>query len=114
MEFGRMLVVTLPDGQQKKFDGPVTICDVAESMGPGFAKKALAAYIDDTLADMNTVITKNSAVKLITAKDPEGLRIIRHSTAHLLAQAVKRLYPHAQVTIGPVVEDGFYYDFFFN
>ncbi len=106
-----MLVVTLPDGQQKKFDGPVTICDVAESMGPGFAKKALAAYIDDTLTDMNTVITKNSAVKLITAKDPEGLRIIRHSTAHLLAQAVKRLYPHAQVTIGPVVEDGFYYDF---
>lgn len=106
-----MAVITLPDGQQKSFDEAVTVLDVAQSISSGLAKKALAGSIDGQLVDMSTPITGDVSLKIITAKDPEGLEVIRHSTAHLLAQAVKRLYPSAQVTIGPVIEDGFYYDF---
>ncbi|MCI0400569.1 MAG: threonine--tRNA ligase [Gammaproteobacteria bacterium] len=103
--------VTLPDGSELRFDQPVTVADVAKAIGPGLAKAALAAKVDDRLVDTSFVIDKNRHVSIVTDHDPEGLEVIRHSCAHLMAQAVKVLYPTAQVTIGPVVEDGFYYDF---
>jgi len=107
-----MVRITLADGSQKQFPGSVTAQAVAESIGPGLAKAALAAQIDQTLVDLSCPISQEGAtVKIITGKDPLGLNVIRHSTAHLLAQAVKILFPEAQVTIGPVIEDGFYYDF---
>lgn len=103
--------VTLTDGSQKQFREPVSVKAVAESIGAGLAKAALAAVVNDRLVDISYVIDVNSNLKIITGKDPDGLEIIRHSTAHLLAHAVKQLFPEAQVTIGPVIEDGFYYDF---
>ncbi len=106
-----MLAITLPDGSLRQFDGPVSVLDVAKAIGPGLAKAALAGRVNDRLVDTSFVIDQDAAVSLITASQPEGLEVIRHSTAHLLAQAVKALYPSAQVTIGPVVENGFYYDF---
>ncbi len=106
-----MPVVTLPDGGQRHFDRPVTVDEVAASIGPGLRKAALAGRVDSKLVDTSYIIDRDARVAIVTDKDPEGLEIIRHSTAHLLAQAVKELYPDAQVTIGPVVEDGFYYDF---
>jgi threonyl-tRNA synthetase len=106
-----MPVITLPDGSQKRFDAPVSVMAVAADIGPGLAKATLAGEVDGTLRDAAHVIESDAAVRIVTARDPEGLDIIRHSTAHLLAQAVKRLFPQAQVTIGPVIEDGFYYDF---
>lgn len=106
-----MPVITLPDGSKKNFDGPVTLIDVAKSIGSGLAKAALAGKVNDQLVDTSFLIEKPSVVSIVTAKDPEGLEVIRHSTAHLLAHAVKILFPDAQVTIGPVIEDGFYYDF---
>ncbi len=105
------LVITLPDGSERRFDGPVTVAAVAEAIGPGLARAALAGRVDDRLVDTSHLIEHDARVAIITARDPEGLEIIRHSTAHLLAQAVKELFPDAQVTIGPVIEDGFYYDF---
>ncbi len=106
-----MPIITLPDGSQKQFDQPVTVAEVAASIGKGLAKAALAGKIDERLVDTSAVLTDDTALTIITEKSPEGLEIIRHSCAHLLAQAVKILYPEAQVTIGPVIEDGFYYDF---
>jgi len=106
-----MPVVTLPDGSQRSFDHPVSIHAVAESIGPGLAKAALAGKLNDKLVDTSFVIENDVNLSIVTDKDAEGLEIIRHSTAHLLAQAVKALFPSAQVTIGPVIEDGFYYDF---
>jgi threonyl-tRNA synthetase len=106
-----MVAITLPDGQQKSFEEAVTLYDVAKSISNSLAKRAVAGYIGDALVDINTPVTEDADIKIITAKDPEGLEVIRHSSAHLLAQAVKRLYPKAQVTIGPVIDDGFYYDF---
>jgi threonyl-tRNA synthetase len=106
-----MVQVTLADGSQKQFPGPVTAQQVAESIGPGLAKAAIAALVDDKLVDLSYPIQQDASLKIITGKDPQGLEVIRHSTAHLLAQAVKALFPEAQVTIGPVIEDGFYYDF---
>ncbi|MFA6037956.1 MAG: threonine--tRNA ligase [Legionellales bacterium] len=106
-----MPVITLPDGSQKTFAESVTVMQVAESIGAGLAAAALAGQIDDQLVDTSFVIDHDISLKIITGKDNAGLEIIRHSTAHLLAQAVQRLYPRAQVTIGPVIEDGFYYDF---
>ncbi len=106
-----MPVITLPDGSQKTFSEPVTVLQVAESIGAGLAAAALAGQIDEQPVDTSFVIDHDVSLKIITAKDDAGLEIIRHSCAHLLAQAVKRLYPSAQVTIGPVIEDGFYYDF---
>ena len=103
--------ITLPDGSQKQFDAAVTVHGVAESIGPGLAKAALGGRIDGRAVDTSFSIEKDCELAIITAKDDEGLEIIRHSTAHLLAQAVKELFPAAQVTIGPVIEDGFYYDF---
>jgi len=106
-----MPVVTLPDGSQRHFDRPVTVDEVAASIGPGLRKAALAGRVDGKLVDTSYVISRDANVAIVTDKDPEGLEIIRHSTAHLLAHAVKELFPDAQVTIGPVIEDGFYYDF---
>ena len=106
-----MPVITLPDGSQRQYDNAVTIMDIAESIGPGLAKATLAGKIDGQLVDASTVLDQDVALQIITAKDEDGIEVIRHSTAHLLAQAVKQLFPDAQVTIGPVIENGFYYDF---
>jgi threonyl-tRNA synthetase len=106
-----MPVVTLPDGSERSFDHPITVDEVAASIGPGLRKAALAGKVDGKLVDTSFVIADNAKVAIVTDKDPDALEIIRHSTAHLLAQAVKELFPDAQVTIGPVIEDGFYYDF---
>lgn len=106
-----MPVITLPDGSQKQFDHPVSVAEVAASIGSGLAKAALAGKVDGKLVDTSYRIEQDGALSILTDKDPEGLDIIRHSSAHLLAQAVKALYPEAQVTIGPVIDDGFYYDF---
>jgi threonyl-tRNA synthetase len=106
-----MPLVTLPDGNTRRFDHPVTVDEVAGSIGPGLRKAALAGRVNGQLVDTSHAITADANLTIVTDKDPEGLEIIRHSTAHLLAQAVKELFPDAQVTIGPVIEDGFYYDF---
>ncbi|MDT8388376.1 MAG: threonine--tRNA ligase [Thiogranum sp.] len=106
-----MPVVTLPDGSQRSFDHPVSIRDIASDIGPGLAKAALAGRVDGELVDTSHVIDHDAALSIVTERDEEGLDVIRHSTAHLLAQAVKELFPDAQVTIGPVIENGFYYDF---
>jgi threonyl-tRNA synthetase len=104
-------IVRLPDGSERIFDNPVTVLDVAAAIGPGLARAAIAGKINGKLTDVYTQIEGNSELAIITEKDAEGLEIIRHSCAHLLAHAVKELFPEAQVTIGPVVDNGFYYDF---
>ena len=109
-----MPVITLPDGSERTFDNPVTVREVAAAIGPGLEKAALAGKLDGRLVDTSQVIDRDATLALITERDPEGLEIIRHSCAHLLAHAVKQLYPTAQVTIGPVIENGFYYDFAFE
>lgn len=109
-----MPVITLPDGSQRGFDNPVSVQEVAAAIGPGLAKAALAGKVDGRLVDTSHTIAEDATLALITERDPEGLEIIRHSSAHLLAHAVKQLYPTAQVTIGPVIENGFYYDFAFE
>ncbi len=109
-----MPVITLPDGSQKQFDKAVTIAEIAASIGAGLAKAAIAGKIDEQLVDTFTIVDKDAAIRIITDRDPEGIEVIRHSTAHLLAHAVKSLFPEAQVTIGPVIENGFYYDFAFS
>lgn len=109
-----MPVITLPDGSQKKFDAPVMVDQVAASIGSGLAKAAIAGSVNGKLVDTFYVIEDDAQIRIITDRDPEGIEIIRHSTAHLLAHAVKSLFPSAQVTIGPVIENGFYYDFAFD
>ena len=109
-----MPVITLPDGTQKNFDNAVSIHQVAESIGPGLAKAALAGKVNGELRDTAFEIAEDAELAIVTGRDEEGLEIIRHSTAHLLAMAVQALFPSAQVTIGPVIEDGFYYDFAFE
>ncbi len=106
-----MVQITLPDGSKREFPGPVTVAEVAASIGTGLAKAALAGKVGDKVVDTSYQITADSPLSILTAKDAEGLEVIRHSTAHLLAYAVKELFPDAQVTIGPVIEHGFYYDF---
>jgi len=103
--------IRLPDGSVKSFPQPVTVAEIAQSIGAGLARAALAGKVDGKLVDTGHLVQSNSAVQVITERDPEALELIRHSTAHLLAHAVKELYPEAQVTIGPVIENGFYYDF---
>jgi threonyl-tRNA synthetase len=103
--------VSLPDGSIRNFASPVTVADVAASIGAGLAKAALAAKVDGQLVDTSHLIEGDVRLAILTAKDVDGLEVIRHSTAHLLAYAVKALFPDAQVTIGPVIENGFYYDF---
>ncbi|MBN9461936.1 MAG: threonine--tRNA ligase [Burkholderiales bacterium] len=106
-----MVSITLPDGSQRRFEAPVTVAEVAASIGAGLARAAVAGKVDGRLVDTSHRIESDAAVAIVTPRDPEGLEIVRHSTAHLLAYAVKSLYPDAQVTIGPVIADGFYYDF---
>jgi threonyl-tRNA synthetase len=106
-----MVHITLPDGSVRHYPGPVTVAEVAASIGTGLAKAALAGKLGDRVVDTSSVMDADAALSIITAKDAAGLEIIRHSTAHLLAYAVKDLFPTAQVTIGPVIENGFYYDF---
>jgi len=106
-----MPAIRLPDGAVKHFETPVSVAAVAASIGPGLAKAALAGKVDGKVVDTSYVIDRDAALAIVTDRDPEGLDVIRHSTAHLLAYAVKELFPDAQVTIGPVIEDGFYYDF---
>jgi threonyl-tRNA synthetase len=109
-----MPTITLPDGNQRRFDQAVSVHDVAAAIGPGLAKAALAGKVDGKLVDTSFRIERDVNLAIVTERDPEGLEVIRHSCAHLLAQAVKQLFPAAQVTIGPVIEDGFYYDFAFK
>jgi threonyl-tRNA synthetase len=106
-----MISIRLPDGSQREFDAPVTVAQVAASIGAGLAKAALAGKVDGALFDTSHLISHDAELAIITDKDADGLEVIRHSTAHLLAYAVKELFPDAQVTIGPVVDNGFYYDF---
>ena len=106
-----MLEITLPDGSRRQYPGPVTVAEVAESIGSGLAKAALGGKVDGQLVDTSFRIEHPAQLAIVTAKDAEGLEMIRHSTAHLLAYAVKTLFPEAQVTIGPVIDNGFYYDF---
>ncbi|WP_144393534.1 threonine--tRNA ligase [Pleionea sediminis] len=106
-----MPVITLPDGSQRQFDNPVTVFDVANDIGPGLAKAALAGVVNGKEVDTTFTIAKDADLAIITERDEEGLEVLRHSCAHLLAQAVKELFPEAQVTIGPVIDNGFYYDF---
>lgn len=106
-----MVSVRLPDGSQRQFEHPVTVAQVAGSIGTGLAKAALAGRVDGKLVDTSYLIERDADLAIVTDKDPEGLDVIRHSTAHLLAYAVKELFPDAQVTIGPVIDNGFYYDF---
>ena len=109
-----MVQITLPDGSLREFPGPVTVAEVAASIGAGLAKAALAGKVDGKVVDTSFSIVSNAQLAIITAKDADGLEVVRHSTAHLLAYAVKDLYPDAQVTIGPVIENGFYYDFAYS
>ena len=109
-----MLQITLPDGSLREYPGPVTVADVALSIGAGLAKAALAGNVNGEVVDTSYVISENARLAILTSKDAQGLEVIRHSTAHLLAYAVKFLFPEAQVTIGPVIENGFYYDFSYS
>lgn len=109
-----MTVITLPDGKNLEFDHFVTAHEVAEAISKKLAKRAVAAKLNDKVVDLSTLIKQDSKVTILTSEDPEGLEVLRHSTAHLLAHAVQSVYPQAQVTIGPVIEDGFYYDFAFD
>ena len=109
-----MPIITLPDGSKREFDEAVTIMDVAKSIGSGLAKATLAGKIDNMVVDASYLIEQDVELTIVTAKDAEGLEVIRHSTAHLLAQAVKQVFPEVQVTIGPVIDNGFFYDFAFE
>ncbi len=109
-----MLAVVLPDGSKREFAAPVTVAEVAQSIGSGLAKAALAGVVDGRLVDLSFTLDHDVQLAIITDKSPEALEIVRHSTAHLLAYAVKELFPAAQVTIGPVIDNGFYYDFSFH
>lgn len=109
-----MPVVTLPDGSKRQYDAPLTVADVAQSIGSGLAKAALAGKVNQNLVDLSYLIDQDIDLAIVTDKDPEGLEVIRHSTAHLLAYAVKEIFPEAQVTIGPVIDNGFYYDFAYS
>ena len=106
--------ITLPDGSNRNFDSPITVAAIAESIGPGLAKAALAGRVGGVLVDTSHAVDEDAEVAIVTERDKDGINILRHSCAHLMAQAVQRLFPKAQVTIGPVIEDGFFYDFAFE
>ncbi len=109
-----MIAITLPDGSRREFDHPVSVMDVAKAIGPGLAKATVAGRVDDRLVDAVDLIDRDARLSIITPKDPEGVEIIRHSCAHLVGHAVKQLYPTAKMVIGPVIEDGFYYDIWYE
>ncbi|MEE9446951.1 MAG: threonine--tRNA ligase, partial [Arenicellales bacterium] len=106
-----MVQITLPDGSERNFDHPVTVLDVAADIGPGLAKATLAGKVNDELVDASFLIEQDSALAIVTNRDEEALELMRHDAAHVMAQAVQELYPNTQVTIGPAIENGFYYDF---
>src|ERR1700709_2268082 len=106
-----MPVIRLPDGSERKFDAAVTVADVAASIGAGLARAALAGKVNGKLVDTSYLLNEDADLAIVTERDAEGLEVVRHSTPHLLARAVKELFPDAQVTIGPVIENGFFYDF---
>ena len=106
-----MVAITLPDGSVRDFDGPVTGADLAAAIGPGLAKAALAIVVDGEMLDLAATIERDAAVAIVTARSDEALGLLRHDAAHLMAEAVKELYADTQVTIGPAIENGFYYDF---
>ena len=106
--------ITLPDGSKRAFNNPITVAEIAESIGPGLAKAALAGRVDGVLVDTSYSVAGDAEVAIVTERDDDGIEVLRHSCAHLMAQAVQRLFPKAQVTIGPVVEYGFFYDFAFE
>lgn len=110
----KMPEITLPDGSKRDFNNPITVADIAESIGPGLAKAALAGRVDGILVDTSYSVVGDAEVAIVTERDEDGIEVLRHSCAHLMAQAVQRLFPKAQVTIGPVIEDGFFYDFAFE
>ena len=105
-----MLNITLPDGSVRQYEAPVTVAQIAASIGSGLAKATVAGKVNGKLVDASDPISKDASVQIITPKDKEGVEIIRHSCAHLIGHAVKQLYPNAKMVIGPVIEDGFYYD----
>ena len=109
-----MILITLPDNSQREYPGPLSVAEVAQSIGPGLAKMTVAGKVDGKLVDASDIIDRNAKLQIITPKDDEGLEIIRHSTAHLVGHAVKQLYPTARMVIGPVIEEGFYYDIAFE
>ena len=109
-----MLTVSLPDGSRREYPQPVSVAEIAESIGPGLAKAALAGKVDGQLVDTSHVLEHDAEVSIVTDRDDDGVEVLRHSCAHLMAQAVQRLFPEAQVTIGPVIDDGFYYDFSYS
>ena len=106
--------ITLPDGSKRDYEDPVTVAEIAASIGAGLAKAALAGRVDGALVDTSFQVAGDAEVAIVTERDTDGIEVLRHSCAHLMAQAVQRLFPKAQVTIGPVVEDGFFYDFAFK
>ena len=106
-----MVALTLPDGSVRAYDKPVTGAEVAADIGPGLAKAALAVRVDGELRDLSRVIEGDAPISIVTAKDADGLELLRHDAAHVMAEAVKELFPETQVTIGPVIENGFFYDF---
>ena len=106
--------VTLPDGSKRDYKDPVTVAQIAQSIGAGLAKAALAGRVDGELVDTSYLVGSDADIAIVTERDDDGIEILRHSCAHLMAQAVQRLFPKAQVTIGPVIEDGFFYDFAFE
>src|SRR3954465_11721693 len=106
--------IRLPDGSSKSFPGPVTVAEIAQAIGPGLARAALAGRVDGKLVDTGFKVENDADVAIVTEKDADANDLLRHSTAHLLAHAVKELFPEAQVTIGPVIENGFFYDFSFK
>lgn len=105
------VTISLPDGSRREFDGPVTGADIASDIGPGLAKTALAMRLNGEQADLSLLITEDADVAIITRQDEDALELLRHDCAHIMAEAVQELYPGTQVTIGPAIEDGFYYDF---
>ena len=107
-----MVTITLPDGSTRQFDNPVSVMDVAQSIGAGLAKATIAGEVDGKLVDASDIIAADARLRIITAKDEEGVEIIRHSCAHLVGHAVKQLYPDVKMVIGPVINEGFYYDIF--
>ncbi|MBT8146453.1 MAG: TGS domain-containing protein, partial [Gammaproteobacteria bacterium] len=106
--------ITLPDGSHRDYNQAVTVSEIAESIGAGLARAALAGRVDGNLVDTSFLVENDAELAIITERDDDGLEVLRHSCAHLMAQAVQRLFPQAQVTIGPVIEDGFFYDFAFE
>ena len=105
------IAVSLPDGSVRRYDNPVTVAEIARDIGPGLAKAALAAKVDGKERDLSYLIDRDATLEIITNKSTEALELLRHDAAHVMAEAVKELYPETQVTIGPAIEDGFYYDF---